>query len=260
MTSSTVQAKSWRSRLTIFVGPAALILVWWVVAHLGLIRPIFLPAPWAVCKAMIRLIMGDDGGLTFAVLSTLGRVFLGLFLGVAIGIPIGLILSHFRWVYALCEVPVDFFRSVPVTALFPFFLIVLGVGDKSKVLIVAWAIALIMIINTVYGVRNCSKTRRKYLESIGAGPIYTMLFHTLPEAIPSIVGGLRISISQAFIVVVVTEMIFSADRGIGYLLYSAALLYRTDEVVALILVVGILGYLVNKIAERLGKRLVFWEQ
>ena len=241
------------------VGPLLLLVVWWSITAAGWIRPIFLPKPLEVAEAICTLAMAGEDGLAVATGATFLRVLIGLLLGTVIGVPLGLLLGYFGRVYVASELPLDFFRSIPVTALFPFFLLVFGIGDSCKVAIVTWAVALIMIINTIYGVRGCTRTRGRYLRSIGANPFQIMRYHVIPEAAPNIVGGLRISISQAFIVVIVTEMLFGANAGIGYLLYSASLMYRTNEVIALIIVTGLLGYLVNKFAERIGKRIVFWQ-
>ena len=242
-----------------FAGPALLVLVWWVATALQLIRPIFLPPPLEVAKALGRLALAEESVLSRSVIFTLLRVLAGLAVGTAIGLPVGLVLGYFSRLYVVWEVPLDFFRSTPVTALFPFFLLVFGVGDECKITIASWSVGLIMVINTIYGVRGCSRARSMYLKSIGASPWHAMLYHIVPEAAPSIIAGLRISISQAFIVVIVTEMLFGADVGIGYSLYGASLMYRTDEVIALIIVAGLLGYAVNKSAEKVGKYVIFWQ-
>ncbi len=248
-----------RAKWLCLVGPLCLFFLWWVVTAAGWVRPIFLPTPPVVARALGVLATTAEGGLAAAVGATLLRVLAGLVIGTAIGLPLGLVLGYFGRMYRAWEVPLDFFRSTPVTALFPFFLLAFGVGDQCKVAIAGWAVALIVIINTIYGVRSRSSVRASYLRSIGASAWQQMVFQIIPEAASSIVAGLRISISQAFIVVVVTEMLFGADAGIGYLLYSASLMYRTDEVIALIIVAGLLGYLVNKLAEQAGKRVIFWQ-
>lgn len=97
------------------------------------------------------------------------------------------------------------------------------------------------------------------MSTIGASIWEIILYQVLPESAPSMIAGIRISISQAFIVVLVTEMLFGANTGIGYLLYQASMMYRTDEVLALIIVTGLLGYSINKLAERAGNRIVFWQ-
>jgi NitT/TauT family transport system permease protein len=241
------------------VGPIGLLLIWVLLTAGDLVKPIFLPSPIDVCKALFSLASGKEGNLWLVVSATLLRAMLGLSLGVLIGVPLGLILGHFTRPYAVLQVPLDFFRSIPVTALFPFFLLLFGVGNVCKVIVVMWAVALLIVINTIYGVRGCSIVRTRYLRSIGAKPWHIFLYHILPEASPSIIAGIRISISQAFIVIIVTEMLFGGGNGMGYLLYSSALMYRTDEVLALILLTGFLGYGINKVAEKVGARIVFWK-
>lgn len=240
------------------IGPAIIVLIWMIITTLGLVKPIFLPPLGHVMNALWHMLTNPGGGIWPDVAATLGRVLIGLVVGIAIGLPIGIFLGYFSWLHDIWELPLDFFRSTPVTALFPFFLLIFGIGDVGKIAIASWSVALIIVINTIYGVRSCSSVRLRYLKSIGASSYQTIIWQLIPEALPHIIGGVRIAISQAFIVVVVTEMFYGSDKGLGYQLYSAALMYRSDEVIALILISGILGYAINKIAEKTGKKIVFW--
>jgi len=240
------------------VGPAVIVFIWWLITATGVIKPIFLPPPGQVANAVWHMLSISGGGIKSDVMATLGRVLAGLAIGIGIGLPLGLLLGYFSWLHDMWELPLDFFRSTPVTALFPFFLLIFGIGDVGKIAIASWAVALIIVINTIYGVRSCSNVRLRYLKSIGANTYQTIIWQLMPEALPHIIGGIRIAISQAFIVVVVTEMFYGSDKGLGYQLYSAALMYRSDEVIALILISGMLGYIINKITERAGKKIVFW--
>ncbi|MDD5452273.1 MAG: ABC transporter permease [Desulfovibrionales bacterium] len=246
--------RSWRW----LIGPAVLVFIWWLITAVGLVKPIFLPPPAHVVNALWHMMTISGRGIRSDVVATLSRVLVGLAVGIGIGLPIGLFLGYFSWLHDIWELPLDFFRSTPVTALFPFFLLIFGIGDTGKIAIASWAVALIIVINTIYGVRSCSSVRSRYLKSIGANSYQTIVWQLIPEALPHIIGGVRIAISQAFIVVVVTEMFYGSDKGLGYQLYSAALMYRSDEVIALILISGILGYIINKIAEKAGKKIVFW--
>ena len=254
-----IQKKNALSRfLRWLVGPMMIILSWWALTTVGFVKPIFLPPPEQVLKTIFHLFMNSDVSIVGDMIATLRRVLIGLAMGIMIGLPLGLLLGYFDWLHDIWELPIDFFRSTPVTALFPFFLLLFGIGDTGKVAIVSWAVALILVINAISGVRSCSNARSNYLKSIGANSFQTVIWLLFPESLPHIISGIRIAISQSFIVVIVTEMFYGSSKGLGYQLYTAALMYKSDQVIALIIISGGLGYLINKMTERLGKIIVFW--
>jgi NitT/TauT family transport system permease protein len=199
-----------------------------------------------------------SGGLVDDLATTFVRLVLGLGLGIAIGVPLGLLMGSSDWVYRLLEVVMDFFRSVPVVALFPLFVLVFGVGDVSKVATTAYSTSLIILINTIYGVHNASAMRRKVADSLGASRFQVFFKVTLPDALPEIAAGVRTALSLGLIVVLMTEMFLGTQMGLGQRIYEWGLVYRVPEMYAAILVTGILGYVLNKVFVFGEKRIIHW--
>jgi len=100
-----------------------------------------------------------------------------------------------------------------------------GIGDAAKIAIVIFSCSLVITINTLYGVRNSSKTRRMVAETMKASNTYIFARVILPDALPYITAGLRTALSLTLIIVVILEMFMGADKGLGHLIYNAHMTY-----------------------------------
>lgn len=243
-------------RKEIFLSLIFLIAIWIVITSFHLVNPLFLPSPWKVIVTLFQLF--STGAIEADILKTLYRMILGFGLGAIIGIPIGLLMGKSEKVYHSLEFLVDFFRSIPVTALFPLFLVVFGIGDVAKFSIVAWSSCLIILINTMYGVKNSKKTRTMVAQTMGANNFEVFTKVVFFEAVPHIVAGLRTALSLALIVVVVTEMFMGTELGIGQRIFNASITYRISEMYSAIIIAGLLGFLLNKFFVIVETHLVHW--
>jgi len=238
------------------IGPAIILLIWSILYLSRAMGPLFLPSPLEVLKALLHSVF--RGHIMSDVISTLYRMTVGFCLGAIVGIPVGLLMGYSRKIYDALEFLVDFVRSIPALALFPLFLLVLGIGDKAKIGIVTFACALVVLMNTMYGVQNAKKTRIMVAKTIGASQFHIFTKVVLWDALPQIATGLRISVSMALLVVVVTEMFLGTERGLGQRIYNAHLIYRIPEMYASIILTGLLGYSINRIYVRIERRVVHW--
>ena len=238
------------------IGPAVILALWALVSHVGLVDPLLLPGPEDVARRFIDLVT------TRAVLADLGwtvtRWACGLCLGVAIGVPVGLLMGASQRVYGALEAVVDYFRSIPVMAMFPLFLVFLGIGDQSKIAIAAWTSMLYMLINTLYGVRHVSETRRMVARVFRATPWQTFAKVVFPEALPHIFVGMRISVSMSLVLVVACEMVMGTTAGLGKRIFDAGLTYNMSEMYASIFLTGAVGYLSNKLFVTLERTVIHW--
>lgn len=237
-------------------GLLLILVIWQVASMVGLLNPLFLPTPSAVLQTLGSIIL--SGAVLPDVGRTLYRVCVGYALGVSIGVPVGVLLGGFERLYRWSELLIDFFRSIPVTSLFPLFLFFFGIGDPAKFTIVAYAVGLITLFNTMHGVRNSSKTRLLVSRVFGANRVQQFIGVMLPEALPQIVVGLRLALSSALIYVIVTEMFLGTTRGLGYRIYNANLTYDIPDMYACIFLAGILGYIINRSLVFFESRVVHW--
>jgi sulfonate transport system permease protein len=234
----------------------SLFLLWWLLTATGLVSPFLLPSPIAVGQNLSSILF--NGTLNEDLKSTSYRFLVGYLGGVLTGIPIGLLMGMSRLAFQLLEFPVDFFRSLPVTSLFPLFLLCFGTGDGSKIAMVWVGVLFIIVVNSAYGVIQAPKQRLKMAKSFRANRWQIFRDVILWEAIPQTVVGMRIALSTALIVVIVSEMFIGTNSGIGQRLYDAYSQSLVEKMYSMILIVGTMGYGINKLFSIAEQRLLFW--
>lgn len=240
-----------------FLGPIIVVVIWVTITHFNLVSPLFVSGPLAVLKEMSNSFLHDS--LLLDIFYTVYRVAIGFIIAIIIGTPIGLLMGYSNKVYYSLEFVVEFFRSIPVTALFPLFLLIFGIGDESKIAVTAWAAGLIIIVNSMYGVHLGKELRIKAARSMKVTGFQLFSKVIFPEAPPQIISGYRVAISLSLVIVVVTEMFIGTNHGLGHRIIDAQLVYRIPDMYSSILITGILGYLLNKILIISEKRIVHWK-
>ncbi len=233
-----------------------ILIFWYILSFYQIINPLFLSSPQAVFTALIELLVA--GEIIHDAIATIFRTFIGFIFGVLIGVPLGIFMGYYRKIYNSMEFIVDFFRSIPATALFPLFLLFFGIGDEAKIAIVVFASSLIILVNTTYGVRHRSKIRTMAAKAMGIKRFQLFRKIILPESMPHIFAGLRVAISISLIIVIVTEMFIGTNVGLGYRIINAQLLYRVPEVYASIILAGIIGYLLNHFVLFIEFKKIHW--
>lgn len=236
--------------------PLGILIIWAVFSGLKIVSPLFLPAPQAVFLELINLFV--SGVILPDIFYTLYRTFFGFMIACLIGVPLGLLMGYSDRIYYSLEFVVEFFRSIPATALFPLFLLSFGIGDSSKIALTAWAAGLVLIINSMYGVHLGKELRIKAAKTMRISGFNLFRKIIFPEALPQIFNGMRIAISLSLIIVIVTEMFIGTNFGLGHRIIDAQLVYRIPEMYAVILTTGILGFLTNKSFIFVEKRIVHW--
>ena len=236
------------------IGVAVMLALWYLAVKTRVIDPVLLPLPTDTARAAWK---GFNGKLGTDFLITLQRTALAIALASAIGIPIGLILGASEKLYRSLEFVVDFFRSTPATAIFPLFLLLFGVDDKTKVYVATFAASLAIIFNVAYGVMNARKTRLLAAWLMGARR-HQILLVILLESFPQTFIGLRTGVSLALIVVIVAEMFIGSKDGLGNSIFEAQQLFEMPSMYAAIFASGALGYGLNLLFRLIEKRVVHW--
>src|SRR3989338_7629254 len=244
------------SKKYIIISPILLILLWAIVSQLQLVDKFFLPDPLTTLTQLIELI--KSGVIIGDIFSTLGRVAISFAIAVVIGLPLGLWLGSSEKIYRSFEFVIDFFRSTPATALFPLFLLVFGITDKSKIAVTAFAAILIIIFNTAHGVMNARKSRVLAAKIMGATKTQIFRWILFWESLPQTFIGLRSAISLSLVVIVVTEMFIGTPSGLGRKIIVSQITYEIPTMYATILLAGIIGYLLNLLFLAAEKRFLHW--
>lgn len=247
---------AWSRSTRILAPMAALLGLWAAVTGLGLVDAIILPTPWSVVQHVPRMFrerLAVDIGVT------LGRVLVSLVLACAVGIPLGLLLGHRRSLYEMLEGPLHAMRSIPATALFPLFLIVIGIGEGSIVALAAYPSLLVILVNTVTGSALANKRRLYQARLLGLGTMDTIKGVLFYEALPNIFDGIRTAVSYSLVLVVAVEMFIGLDeRGLGRGIYQYQSTYRIPETYGAIIVAGTIGILLNFAVTLAQKRMLRW--
>jgi ABC-type nitrate/sulfonate/bicarbonate transport system permease component len=243
-------------RFTIWIGPLLLLLAWITVSSAHVVSPTLLPGIVSTFAKLYGIVL--DGSLFPNLGSTLMRAVVGFMLSVALGVPIGVYLGAHPRIYRMFDSVIEFFRSLPGTAMFPLFLLAFGIGDGSKIAI-AWFISFwIILVNSAYGVLQGSKTRTKVAESLRATPWQTLSRVIFMDALPQIFIGLRIGLSLSLIAVVVSEMFIGSNTGLGQKIYDSYLTYEISYLYAWLIVTGIVGYILNTLFAAVEHKTIHW--
>jgi ABC-type nitrate/sulfonate/bicarbonate transport system permease component len=238
------------------VGVIGLIILWYAAVWARVVDPVLLPPPTAAFRALWNGMTGGKLGADF--LKTVERTTLATAIAAAIAIPLGTLLGSSERLYRSVEFVIDFFRSTPASAMFPLFLVIFGVGDKTKISVAAFGALLVILFNVAYGVMNARKTRLLAAKVMGASPLRVLMDVTLLESLPQTFVGLRSGVSLALVIVVVAEMFIGSTDGLGQRVFEAQQLFEMPDMYAAIFAAGALGYGLNLMFLLVERRFVHW--
>ncbi len=253
---SAIPYKKVLQPLTPLIGAIAFLLIWWLCTTLKLIDPFLLPTPQAAAKAMWTGL--SNGTLSLDMIITIRRTIYAFLIAVLICVPLGLILGSSERIYSSCEFVIDFFRSTPASALFPLFLVILGVGENTKIAVAAFGAGLLILFNTAYGVMNARKVRQAAARVMGASSLKILYGVTLLESLPQTFVGMRSGISFSLVIVIVAEMFIGSTDGLGQRVINAQMIFNMPEMYATIFSAGALGYGLNLLFILTEKHFVHW--
>jgi ABC-type nitrate/sulfonate/bicarbonate transport system permease component len=190
---------------------------------------------------------------------SLYRALGGFALAAAVGITLGLLMGRSKLVADLLDPIFSGTYAVPKLALFPIFIFVFGIGSLSKVALVFLECLYPIVIMSYAGARSVNKVLLWSAQNMGASRATTLRRVVVPATAPFIFAGFRVAVPVAMIVVVITEMVSSAD-GLGYLVIYSLSSLRTDRMLAVVVVIAILGWLLDKAVVLARDRLIYWEK
>jgi ABC-type nitrate/sulfonate/bicarbonate transport system permease component len=238
-----------------FLSPIAILLFWEAAVRLHWVDPNLIAPPSLVFLELWRITL--SGLLIGALAISLARVVAGFLIATVIGIVVGALMARIRAIEIIFDPLVELLRPVSPLALFPLAILWFGIGEGSKIFIIAFACTFPIILNTYAGVRGIDAALFRAARSLGASRSELMYTIVLPGSLPHIFTGLRIAWGIALIVIIAAEMI-GAVRGIGYMVLDAQQTFRVPRVFAGIIVVGTLGFLTDLGFRALRRRMLPW--
>jgi ABC-type nitrate/sulfonate/bicarbonate transport system permease component len=245
------------SKYVKFVSPIVFLFLWEAAVRLDWLDPRLIAPPSLVAVELWRL--AQSGELAAALGVSLARVIAGFLIAAVLGIALGALMARVRIVDVLFDPLVELFRPISPLALFPLFILWFGIGETSKIFIIAFACCFPVILNTYAGVREIEPTLFKAARSLGASPWELMHTSVLRGSMPHIFTGLRLAWGIALIVVVAAEMI-GAVRGIGYMVLDSQQTFRIPRLFGSIVVIASLGFLTDLGFRYLKARTMPWHR
>ena len=230
---------------------------WEIVARSGLWNPILFPSLEKIARELVLFFAKKEPVMEAWI--SLQRAFAGFALAAAAGIAIGMLMGRSARIAALLDPLFSGTYAVPKLALFPIFIFVFGIGSLSKVALVFLECLYPIVIVTSQGARGVSRVLLWSAANMGASRAAALRRVVIPAAAPFIFAGLRIALPIALIVVIITEMVSSAD-GLGYLVIYSLSSLKTDRMLAVVVVIAALGWLLDCALVMLRDRLVYWEK
>ncbi len=239
-----------------------LLLAFWHVAT-TLKWTLLIPTPVQVAEYMVDFAWGgiyDDAysaTLVTHLLASMSRVYGGFALAAAFALPIGLLIGRLPAARMVLDPFLQLMRPIPVTAWLPLSMILFGLGAKSAFSLVCLGAFYPILLNTVFGVRSVDPKLFEAASMLGCTGNAQFFKVVLPAATPSIFTGLRLGLGLAWFVIVVGEMT-GVPQGLGAVIMDARTLSRTDLVICGMIVIGVAGYLSDRIVVAIGNRLLRW--
>jgi len=240
-----------------FVLVGVALLAWEAAARSGLWSPLLFPSLERIFHELILFFSKSESLLQAWV--SLYRALAGFALAAVTGVAAGILMGRSRFLASLLDPLFSGTYAVPKLALFPVFIFAFGIGSLSKIALVFLECLYPIVIITYHGARDVERVLLWSAQNLGASRGAILRRIVIPAAAPHIFAGFRVALPVAMIVVVITEMISSAD-GLGYVVIYALSSLKTDRMLAVVAVISMLGLALDWALVQLRDRLVYWEK
>ncbi|MBR1159017.1 ABC transporter permease [Bradyrhizobium elkanii] len=234
----------------------ALLAIWEAAPRLGLIDAVFLPPFSDVIAAGWQL--AQTGELYDDASASLLRALTGFLVSVVLFVPLGLAVGWYTRLGDLLNQFIEICRNTAPLALLPVFILLLGIGELSKVTMVVYSCAWPLLLNTIAAVKQVDPLLIKSARTMGATPQQLFCKVILPAALPTIFVGIRLASASAMLVLVASEMV-GAKAGLGYLIINSQYSFLIPQMYFGIIGITVIGLAFNAVLEALERRLMRWK-
>jgi NitT/TauT family transport system permease protein len=234
----------------------AFLVVWELAPRLGLTERAFLPPLTEVLRTGLELI--KNGQLVNHVQASLSRSLVGFGLAILYAVPLGLAIGWYRPFASVVSPLLEAMRNTAALALLPVFILLLGIGEASKIALVVHSCSFPILLNTIAGVRNVDPLLIKSARTMGLSPLQLFRKVILPAAVPTVFVGIRLAGAYSLLVLVAAEMI-GAKAGLGYLIIYAQYNFQIPNMYVGILSLTVIGLCFNQVLQQLEKHFTRWK-
>ena len=235
--------------------PLLLLVGWELLARAGAIAPNVLPAPSSVATTAWRLT--ETGELPTHLWESLQRAAIGLAIGGSLGLVLGTLTGFSRLAEAVVDRTIQIVRAIPFLAILPLVMVWFGVGESGRYFLVALGTLFPIYLNTVLGIRQVDPKLLEMGRVVGLPKLRLVRTVILPGALPSVLLGVRLALTNAWLALVIAETV-GAPAGIGFMATNAREFLQTDVIVLVIVLYALIGLSTDLIARALERRLLAW--
>lgn len=246
-----------RERWMVVLSPLGLLILWEIAAKTGVLDSRFFPAPSSIASTFGSMI--SSGQLPSATLITLRRLGLGLALGGVPGLAIGLMMGVWRPFRVVIDPLVAATFPVPRSAILPLLLLIFGLGDMSKIVLIATGVIYPVLMNTMTGVLQIKPIYHDVGRSFGASHWQRFRTIALPGALPVIFTGLRLAVGIGVILVITAEML-SGNDGLGYLIWNSWQIFAVGTMYVGLVVSALLGVVLTLVVNEMERVVIPWRR
>lgn len=245
-----------RDRILSVASPLGLLLIWELAARFGAIDTRFFPAPSSI---MVELgAMARSGELAMHTWASMERLFWGTLIGGLPALVLGIAMGLNRTVRALIDPLIAATYPVPKSAILPLALLIFGLGEASKIFMVAIGVFFPVVINATTGVREINKIYLDVGRNFKASRWNTFRTIALPGALPVIMTGFKLGIGIGLVLIAIAEMM-GAKSGLGYLIWSAWTTFAVEQMYAGLFMIALIGFLLTLALNELERFVIPWK-
>jgi ABC-type nitrate/sulfonate/bicarbonate transport system permease component len=262
-TVSSPLPRSWtltdstRDRLISIASPIVLLLVWEIAARTGMIDTRFFPAPSSIFGTLVTL--SKTGELWEHTTASLQRLALGFLVGGIPALILGVIMGLSRPVRAIFEPLIAATYPIPKSSILPLALLIFGLGEGSKIFMVAVGVFFPVAINATTGVLEINKIYLDVGRNFKASRWNTFRTIALPGALPVIMTGIKLGVGMGLVLIAIAEMM-GAKSGLGYMIWAAWETFSVEQMYVGLFVIAIIGFVLTLLLNEIEKRLVPWKR
>jgi NitT/TauT family transport system permease protein len=255
-------AKTWtlnrrsRERIISFLSPIALLLLWEVLARVGIVDTRFFPAPSQILSTLLGML--KSGQLQDDTLISMTRLAVGFLVGGIPALIIGVIMGLNSTLRAMIDPLIAATYPIPKSSILPLALLVLGLGEASKIFMVAIGVFYPIAMNAMAGVREINKVYLDVGHNFKASRWDVFRTIALPGAMPMIMTGVKLGVGMGLVLIAIAEMV-GAKSGLGYLIWNAWETFAVDQMYVGLFVIALIGFALTLILNELEKVLVPWK-
>jgi sulfonate transport system permease protein len=236
---------------------ALLVGAWWMAAHNGWVNRAFVPSPEATFRSLVEGL--SRGELAAATQATVTRMLAGWGLACLLGVVLGALIGISATARTWLQPTLEFIRPLPASAVLPLAISIFGLSGSMVMTVVAFGAMWPVLLATLHGFASVHDRLREVAAALQLPASDFVLKLGLPNALPDILSGMRLSMTVALIVAVVGEMIAS-QAGLGQAILFAARAFRAPDLFAGIVILGAIGFMTNALLELAERRLLRWQR